>query len=80
MIVNTPVYPPFFSVIAEAGRTVVEVPLLESGDEGRLPLEGIRTAFDTGAAAMLLCNPHNPTGYVAREEELLALVRDRPRP
>jgi cystathionine beta-lyase len=74
VVVTTPVYPPFFSVIAEVGRTVVEVPLLDSGEDVRLPLEGIREAFAAGAQAMLLCNPHNPTGYVAREDELAELA------
>ena len=74
VVVNTPVYPPFFSVIAETGRTVVEVPLLEAGADARLPLDGIRDAFAAGARAMLLCNPHNPTGYVAGEEELVELA------
>ena len=73
VVINTPVYPPFFSHIAEVERTVVEVPLLGLEAERRLPLDGIRGAFKSGARAMLLCNPHNPTGYVAREDELLAL-------
>jgi cystathionine beta-lyase len=74
IVVNTPVYPPFFSVIGEVERTVVEVPLLEPESHRRLPLDGIRAAFAAGARAMLLCNPHNPTGYVAREDELLELA------
>jgi cystathionine beta-lyase len=74
VVINTPVYPPFFSVIAETGRTAVEVPLLEPGSPRRLPLQGIREALTQGAAAVLLCNPHNPTGYVAGEDELLALA------
>lgn len=74
VVINTPVYPPFFSVIAEAGRRVVEVPLLGPDRPQRLPLDGIREAFAQGAKAMLLCNPHNPTGYVAQGDELLALA------
>jgi cysteine-S-conjugate beta-lyase len=74
VVVTTPVYPPFFSVIAEIGRTVVEVPLLEPDEDRRLPLDGIRDAFAAGARAMLLCNPHNPTGYVAHEDELVELA------
>jgi cystathionine beta-lyase len=74
VVVNTPVYPPFFSVIAETGRTVVEVPLLEASAAARLPLDGIGAALAAGAEAVLLCNPHNPTGYVAREPELVELA------
>jgi cysteine-S-conjugate beta-lyase len=74
VVINTPVYPPFFSVIAETERTAVEVPLLEGDERLRLPLDGIHRALADGADAVLLCNPHNPTGYVAAEEELLALA------
>jgi cystathionine beta-lyase len=73
VVINTPVYPPFFSVVAETGRRVVEVPLLGPECAQRLPLDGIQEAFAQGAEAMLLCNPHNPTGYVAGRDELLAL-------
>jgi cystathionine beta-lyase len=74
VVINTPVYPPFFSVIAETGRTAVEVPLLDPDSPGRLPLDGINAALAGGAEAVLLCNPHNPTGYVAAEDELLDLA------
>ena len=74
VVITTPVYPPFFSVIAEVGRRAVEVPLLAPDRPERLPLVGIRDAFARGAEAMLLCNPHNPTGYVATRPELIALA------
>jgi cysteine-S-conjugate beta-lyase len=69
VVINPPVYPPFFSIIAEAGRQVVEVPLVE----GRLPVDGIRDALAAGARAVLFCNPHNPTGRVAQADEIRAL-------
>ena len=69
VVINPPVYPPFFSVIAETGRKVVEVPLVD----GRLPLDGIRDALRAGARAVLFCNPHNPTGRVAEADEIRAL-------
>jgi cysteine-S-conjugate beta-lyase len=70
VVINPPVYPPFYSVIAETGRRVVEVSLLRADEPRRLPLEAIRAAFRDGARSMLLCNPHNPTGYVADEDEV----------
>jgi cystathionine beta-lyase len=69
VVINPPVYPPFFSVIAETGRRVVEVPLLDS----RLPLEGIRDAVRGGARAVLLCNPQNPTGQTWGADDVRAL-------
>jgi cysteine-S-conjugate beta-lyase len=74
VVITTPVCPPFFSVIAETGRTPVQVPLRGADSPHRLPLDGIRAALAKGAEAVLLCNPHNPTGYVAAEEELLELA------
>jgi cysteine-S-conjugate beta-lyase len=69
VVINPPVYPPFFSVIAETGRKVVEVPL----EDGRLPFDGIRAALRDGARAVLFCNPHNPTGRVAYADEIRVL-------
>lgn len=69
VVINPPVYPPFFSVIAETGRRVVEVPLLD----GRLPLDGIRDALRAGARALLLCNPQNPTGQTWGVDDVRAL-------
>lgn len=74
VVITTPVYPPFFSVLAEVGRRTVEVPLLGPETAERLPLDGIRAAFAGGARVFLLCNPHNPTGYVATRDELLAVA------
>jgi cysteine-S-conjugate beta-lyase len=50
------------------------VPLLEPGAGRRLPLDGIRAAARQGARALLLCNPHNPTGDVAGRDELIAVA------
>jgi cystathionine beta-lyase len=71
VIVSPPVYHPFFSLVVDAGCSLVEVPL--SGDRG-LDLDGIDAAFSAGARAILLCNPQNPTGAVATSSELAALA------
>jgi cystathionine beta-lyase len=69
VVINPPVYPPFFSVIAETGRRVVEVPLVD----GELPLDAMRDALRAGASAVLLCNPQNPTGNVWRADTVRAV-------
>ena len=71
VVINPPVYPPFFSIIAETGRHVVEVPLAD----GRLPLDGMRAALRAGASAVLLCNPQNPTGDVWSADDVRAVGR-----
>jgi cysteine-S-conjugate beta-lyase len=71
VVVTTPVYPPFFSYLADAGREVVPVPLDAAY---RLDPVGLEEAFAAGARALLLCNPHNPTGTVFSRAELIAVA------
>ena len=69
VVINPPVYPPFFSIIRETGRRVVEVPLVDR----QLPLDGMRAALRDGARAVLLCNPQNPTGSVWSSDDVRAV-------
>jgi cystathionine beta-lyase len=65
VVINPPVYQPFFDTVEEVGRVVVEVPLARSAGGGwELDLDGLEAAFRAGARAYLLCSPHNPTGRV----------------
>lgn len=73
VVVTPPVYPPFFAVHEESRTEAVRVPLRRTGDGWELDLEGIDAAFAAGAKAMLLCNPHNPTGTVHTRESLAEL-------
>jgi cysteine-S-conjugate beta-lyase len=74
VIVTPPVYPPFYECIPEAGAVVERVPLIESGSHWELDLAGIEAALAAGARAVLLCNPHNPTGTVHSRASLTALA------
>src|ERR1700730_460209 len=77
VVINTPVYPPFFRHITEAGGKVVEAPLAEGVGGYELDLDVVEEAFKSGARGYLLCNPHNPTGRVfsrAELEQVLALA------
>ncbi|SFY48568.1 MalY/PatB family protein [Streptomyces sp. F-1] len=76
VIVNPPVYPPFFLFATHMDRRVVEVPL---GADLRLDLAALEEAFARataggGRAAYLLCSPHNPTGTVHTAAELAAVA------
>jgi cystathionine beta-lyase len=76
VIVNSPVYAPFYAFVSHDGRRVIEAPL--DGD-GRIDLDALAEAFARAGApgrkvAYLLCNPHNPTGTVHTAEELAAVA------
>lgn len=73
VVINPPVYPPFRDCIEGAGRMVVDAPLVE-GDGWALDLDALDRAFSAGAAAYVLCHPHNPTGSVWSLEDLLAVA------
>ncbi|WP_270365458.1 MalY/PatB family protein [Microbacterium algeriense] len=74
VVVTPPVYPPFYDLVEEAGAEIERVPLRDTGTRWELDLDGIRAAFDDGATAILLCNPHNPTGTVHDRDSLAALA------
>ncbi|GAA2015607.1 aminotransferase class I/II-fold pyridoxal phosphate-dependent enzyme [Microbacterium ulmi] len=74
VVVTPPVYPPFFECIPEAGAVVERVPLVDTGAGWKLDLPGIEASLAGGARAVLLCNPHNPTGTVHSKEELAQLA------
>jgi cystathionine beta-lyase len=74
VVITPPVYPPFSICIPEAGAVVEPVPLLGGEDGFTLDLPGIEAAFAAGARAILLCNPHNPTGTVHSRETLARLA------
>lgn len=72
VVVNSPVYPPFYGFVHNLGRRVVEAPL---STDGRLDPETLAAAFVEGTrgggrAAYLLSSPHNPTGAVHTVDEL----------
>ncbi len=74
VVITPPIYPPFFDLVAEAGGTVVEVPVLDEGTSYELDLEGIEAALEAGARAILISNPHNPLGLAHSRESLEALA------
>ena len=79
VVINPPVYPPFFKHIGFDGRRVAEVPLTREGGSWELDFAGLEAAFAAGARAYLLCNPHNPTGRVFSAADLgrIAVLAER---
>ncbi|MGX1273865.1 MalY/PatB family protein [Streptomyces phaeoluteigriseus] len=76
VVVNPPVYPPFFQFVEHMDRRIAEAPL---DPDGRLDLDVLEAAYRRavaggGRAAHLLCSPHNPTGTVHTAGELAAVA------
>ncbi|MFF4802933.1 MalY/PatB family protein [Streptomyces sp. NPDC001351] len=76
VVVNSPVYPPFYQFIEHMDRQVREAPL---GADLRIDLDALEEAFRQAVAggrraAYLLCSPHNPTGTVHTAGELTAVA------
>jgi len=68
VVLTTPVYSPFFGMIEKSGRRVVEYPLDRTN--WRIDRSALSEVIDSGTRAILLCNPHNPSGRVFERSEL----------
>lgn len=72
IVLLTPIYPPFLAAVEGTGRRMIDVPL--DPDGWRLDPERLDAAIDATTRAILICNPHNPTGRAFDADELAALM------
>ncbi|WP_134701617.1 MalY/PatB family protein [Ammoniphilus sp. YIM 78166] len=74
VIIQTPVYPPFYDVVNKNNRTLIQNPLLLEDRYYSMDFAALEEQMmDPETKLMLLCNPHNPVGRVWRREELIQL-------
>lgn len=73
ILINTPVYAPFFTVVKSLKRTLQETCLIKEGNKYHLDFDGIEAKFKEGTKAIIFCSPHNPVGRVWSREELETL-------
>lgn len=74
IIIQSPVYHPFFKLILNNGRQVVENPLIQANGYYRMDFEALEIlASDARTKMLILCSPHNPVGRVWSREELARL-------
>lgn len=74
IIIQPPVYPPFFGAVNDHGRNLVFNPLIETGKGWIMDFEGLRRAITSRTRMLILSNPHNPVGRAWRHEELHELA------
>lgn len=73
VIVQTPIYPPFYRTIEEAGRIIKANPLKYENGRFVMDIEGLEKLVTPTCRTLLFCSPHNPTARVWSKEELKAL-------
>ncbi|MFV8827681.1 MalY/PatB family protein [Alkalihalobacterium sp. APHAB7] len=74
VIIQPPVYYPFFNVVTNQDRKLIENPLVFDGTHYRMDLDHLQSVIDQETKILLLCSPHNPVGRVWTEEELKQLA------
>ena len=74
LVLPVPVYPPFFRVAERAGLQSVFSPMVRHSGRWELDFDSLRARVTQDTAAVLLCNPQNPTGRVYDRDELTGLA------
>jgi len=70
ILIQSPVYPPFFQAIRNHGREVVNSELTLENGRYTMDFADLEEKFSSGIKMMILCNPHNPVGRVWDRGEL----------
>ena len=71
VILQSPVYTPFFGAIRDNGRVIVENPLKNNGGRYEMDFDDLEEkCAQEDVKLMLLCSPHNPIGRVWTMDEL----------
>ena len=71
VLVQPPVYYPFFAAITGRGRRIVENPLIFSNGRFEMDFRDLEKKLeDSSVKLVFLCSPHNPGGRVWTREEL----------
>jgi cystathionine beta-lyase len=75
VIVQPPVYNPFYDSIKGTNRQMVENPLKLENGRYYFDLDDLRAKITPTTKLLLLSNPHNPGGMAWNNDELLALAQ-----
>lgn len=72
MIIQPPIYPPFFEVAKNARVREIQCGLVQQGDGTYLvDFLALENALQADTKCFLFCNPHNPVGKVYTRQELV---------
>jgi cystathionine beta-lyase len=74
VIVQPPVYFPFFSSVTTNHRKLILNPLREVNGRYEIDIEHLENCAQKGAKLLMLCTPHNPVGRVWMRQELTSVL------
>jgi cystathionine beta-lyase len=75
VIVQPPVYFPFFSAVTTNNRKLILNPLREVNGCYEIDFANLESCAEQGAKLLMLCTPHNPVGRVWSQQELQEVLR-----
>lgn len=70
ILIQSPVYAPFFQIIENNERQVVNSELVYKNGSYMIDFDDFEKKLKQGVKLLILCNPHNPVGRVWTKEEL----------
>ena len=74
VMIQSPVYAPFYSCINENNRTLVENPLLIKDHRLEIDFEDFENKLKDGVKLFILCSPHNPGGMVWNKADITRMA------
>ncbi|WP_164216531.1 MalY/PatB family protein [Virgibacillus sp. YIM 98842] len=75
VLVQTPVYGPFYKVTESHERELVKNKLIYKDGYYSIDFQDFEKKLKSGVKAFILCSPHNPVGRVWKKEELEEMAR-----
>jgi len=73
VLIQSPIYPPFFSAVERRGRKILDNTLLYASGRYEIDFDDFE-AKAKEARLFLFCSPHNPTGRAWHKEEIEKLI------
>lgn len=73
IIIQPPIYPPFYNVITKNKRELVLNPLKIENGKYVMDYDDLQEKIDPSVKMLILCSPHNPVGRVWNKDELIQL-------
>jgi cystathionine beta-lyase len=76
ILINRPIYTPFTTTILETKRTVVNSQLINNDCYYEIDFDDFeKKCADPGTKLFILCNPHNPTGRIWSDSDLIRMAQ-----